>query len=303
MRTGPPRPLRSSATRCTPWACAQSWSSTWPRSVGAHGHEGDDRAQQQRRRDDDGARRGDAATQRQAHVSPRAGRTPRRARCAGGAARRPPRSCGAGSRRRRRGRSRSGRGRSPTGGRRSARAPRTWRGWARKSSSSRNSVRVSSTGRAPRWTSRVDGSSARSAKRSAPRRRGPGPRAAQERAQARVQLAQGEGLDEVVVGARVEARDAVVDGVARGEQEHRHALARGPQPAGHLEPVDARHGDVEHHARRAGARPARRAPRARRRPPRRRSAPGAARGPGPTGRRARRRRPGCASGQTLAGRT
>src|SRR6476659_664507 len=30
---GPPRPLRSSATRWTPWACAQSWSSTWPRSV------------------------------------------------------------------------------------------------------------------------------------------------------------------------------------------------------------------------------------------------------------------------------
>ena len=107
-------------------------------------------------------------------------------------------------------------------------------------------MRVSSIGRAPRWTSRVDGSSARSAKRSAPPSSAR-PGAAQERAQARVQLAQGEGLDEVVVGARVEARDAVVDGVARGEQEHRHALARGPQPAGHLEPVDARHGDVEHH--------------------------------------------------------
>ena len=39
--------------------------------------------------------------------------------------------------------------------------------------------------------------------------------AAQQRAQARLQLAQREGLDEVVVGARLQPGDAVVDPLAR----------------------------------------------------------------------------------------
>ena len=44
-----------------------------------------------------------------------------------------------------------------------------------------------------------------------------------EGAQARRELLERERLDEVVVGARVEAGDPVVDGVARGEDEDRHA--------------------------------------------------------------------------------
>ena len=45
--------------------------------------------------------------------------------------------------------------------------------------------------------------------------------AAAERAQAGEQLHEGERLDEVVVGPAVEARDAVLHGVAGGEHEHR----------------------------------------------------------------------------------
>ena len=77
-------------------------------------------------------------------------------------------------------------------------------------------------------------------------RRPAGVDAAQQRAQPRVELAQRERLDEVVVGAGVEAVDAVVDRVARGEHQHRRAVARGAQPPADLEAVDARHHDVEH---------------------------------------------------------
>ena len=77
-------------------------------------------------------------------------------------------------------------------------------------------------------------------------RRPAGVDAPQQRAQAGVELAQRERLDEVVVGAGVEAVDAVVDRVARGEHEHRGAVAGGAQPAADLEAVDARHHDVEH---------------------------------------------------------
>ena len=48
---------------------------------------------------------------------------------------------------------------------------------------------------------------------------------AQQRAHARHQLAQRERLDEVVVGAGVEAGDAVVDRVARGQHQDRAAVA------------------------------------------------------------------------------
>ena len=68
----------------------------------------------------------------------------------------------------------------------------------------------------------------------------------QQRAQPRLQLAQRERLDQVVVGARVEPRDAVVDGVARGEHQHRRPVAAGAHPAAHLQPVDPGHRDVEH---------------------------------------------------------
>jgi hypothetical protein len=71
--------------------------------------------------------------------------------------------------------------------------------------------------------------------------------AAQQGAQPRLQLAQRERLDQVVVGAGVEALDAVVDGVARGEHEHRRAVAGLAHAPADLEAVDAGHADVEHH--------------------------------------------------------
>src|SRR6185369_397639 len=49
--------------------------------------------------------------------------------------------------------------------------------------------------------------------------------AARERAQARLELAELEGLAEIVVGAGVEAGDALLDAVARGEHEHGGAVA------------------------------------------------------------------------------
>jgi hypothetical protein len=71
--------------------------------------------------------------------------------------------------------------------------------------------------------------------------------APQQGAHARVQLVERERLDEVVVGAGVEPRDAVADLVARGQHEDRRAVAAGAQAAADGEPVDARHADVEHH--------------------------------------------------------
>ena len=68
----------------------------------------------------------------------------------------------------------------------------------------------------------------------------------QERPQARLQLAHVEGLDQVVVGAGVEAVDAIGDGVTRGEHQHRHAVAGAAQAATHLEAVHARHAHIEH---------------------------------------------------------
>ena len=70
--------------------------------------------------------------------------------------------------------------------------------------------------------------------------------AAQQRADAGGQLVDLERLDEVVVGAGVEARDALVEGVAGGQQQDRDAEALAAQPSGDREPVHARHRDVEH---------------------------------------------------------
>ncbi len=72
-------------------------------------------------------------------------------------------------------------------------------------------------------------------------------RAPQQRAQARLELLQGERLDQVVVGAGVEPRHPIVDGIARGEHQHRRAVAGVAQPAADLEPVDPGHRHVEHH--------------------------------------------------------
>ena len=82
-----------------------------------------------------------------------------------------------------------------------------------------------------------------------------GARAAPEQcAQPRLQLAHVERLDEVVVGAGVQAVDPVADRVARGEHEDRHAVAGRAQPPRHLEAVDVRQADVEHHGVRRGRR-------------------------------------------------
>ena len=59
------------------------------------------------------------------------------------------------------------------------------------------------------------------------------------------QLLERERLDEVVVGAGVQALDAVGDAVAGGQHQHRRAVARRAQPAAHLEPVRLGHQHVE----------------------------------------------------------
>ena len=97
--------------------------------------------------------------------------------------------------------------------------------------------------RSPRHTSREAGIEREVGEAQALRRRLD---AAQQRAQAGEQLAQREGLDQVVVGARVEAGHAVVDRVARGEHQHRRAVAGLAHAPADLEAVDVRHGDVEH---------------------------------------------------------
>ena len=105
-------------------------------------------------------------------------------------------------------------------------------------------MRVSSTGRPSRVTVWPAGSSSRPAWRSFSLDRAAA--AAQQRAQPRAQLLERERLDQVVVGAGVEAVDAVRDGVARGQHQHRRAVAGGAQPAADLEPVGLGHQHVEH---------------------------------------------------------
>src|SRR4051794_36932649 len=68
--------------------------------------------------------------------------------------------------------------------------------------------------------------------------------AAQERAQPRPQLLALERLDQVVVGARVEALDPRLDGIARREDQDRDVVGR-PDPARDLDAVDLRQPEVE----------------------------------------------------------
>jgi hypothetical protein len=69
--------------------------------------------------------------------------------------------------------------------------------------------------------------------------------APQQGANARAQLVERERLDQVVVGARVQASHAVGDGVAGGEHEDRRAVAAAAHAPAHLEPVHVRHGHVQ----------------------------------------------------------
>ena len=64
--------------------------------------------------------------------------------------------------------------------------------------------------------------------------------------QPRDELLHREGLDQIVVGAGLETGDAVGDRVARGEHEDRAAQTVGAQAPADREPVEARHGHVEH---------------------------------------------------------
>ena len=70
--------------------------------------------------------------------------------------------------------------------------------------------------------------------------------AAQQRPHPRAQLVDVERLDQVVVGARVQAGHAFVHGIAGGQQEDRHPQPLRPQPARDREPVHAGHRHVEH---------------------------------------------------------
>src|SRR4051794_34878723 len=70
--------------------------------------------------------------------------------------------------------------------------------------------------------------------------------AAQQRPQPGEQLLALERLDEVVVGADVEALDTRVERIARGEDEDRGVVLVLPQPAGDIYAVHARQAEVQH---------------------------------------------------------
>ena len=75
-----------------------------------------------------------------------------------------------------------------------------------------------------------------------------GPRdagAPEQRAEPGEQLVERERLGEVVVGAGIQARDAVGDLVAGRQHEDRGAALARPQPPAHGEAVEDRHHDVE----------------------------------------------------------
>ena len=158
-------------------------------------------------------------------------------------------SCGAGSRGRRCcGRTAAARGpRAP----RASSSRRTTVPAARSSSSrSVNSTAVSSTGAPARRTVRRPRSMATSSRpsvsaRALARQAGLGLRPAQDRADPRHQLARIERLGQVVVGAQLEAHDAIHVVAARGEHQHRH-LGRGADAAQEIEAADAGQHHVEH---------------------------------------------------------
>ena len=68
---------------------------------------------------------------------------------------------------------------------------------------------------------------------------------AQQRAQAGEELAERERLDEIVVGARVETVDSVLDRVARRQHQDGNTAAQPDRPAG-LPAVERRHQNVQH---------------------------------------------------------
>ena len=71
--------------------------------------------------------------------------------------------------------------------------------------------------------------------------------AAQDRADAGHELLEAERLGHVVVAAAAEPADLVLGGVARGQEDDRHAGALGAEAAGHLEALHVGQHHVEHH--------------------------------------------------------
>ena len=71
-------------------------------------------------------------------------------------------------------------------------------------------------------------------------------RAAHQRPQPRGELLHAERLHQVVVGAGVEAFDAVLERVARRQDQHRCAVVPAAPPAQQLQPFEARQAEVEH---------------------------------------------------------
>ena len=120
---------------------------------------------------------------------------------------------------------------------------RTAPGWARNSSSSANSLGDSSSSV---WPRQAAGAPGRAAGRPPPAppaaRPGPGGPAPAAWPPAR----EAERLDQVVVGAGVQAPHPVVDAVPGRQQQHRRPAAAGPQLPGHLQPVEVGQHDVEH---------------------------------------------------------
>ena len=72
-----------------------------------------------------------------------------------------------------------------------------------------------------------------------------GGRAAREGPEAGEQLVEGEGLRQVVVGARIEPADTILDRVTRRQHQHRRPDTVLPEPAADVEAVDARQHHVE----------------------------------------------------------
>ena len=68
---------------------------------------------------------------------------------------------------------------------------------------------------------------------------------AQQRADARGELVELERLHEVIVGAGVEARDAIGDRVARGQDQHGPRVAAPAHRAQHVEALLARQAEIE----------------------------------------------------------
>ena len=109
-----------------------------------------------------------------------------------------------------------------------------------------NSIGLSSISRSPRLARRASAGRVEIGE-GEPTRGGQSCCAAQERTHARlINSSFAERLDQVVVGAGIETRDAVTYGVLGREQEYGHLAVAGAQPAADLDAVPARHHHVEH---------------------------------------------------------